>query len=511
MRLDCTPAVARALQAAQAWARLGRTPTVEPRHLLYGLLAEGQGRAAVALRKAGLKASWDWPTLHALGENSEAAAELPWSAQTAAILEVARDLAAEPTLSSEFLLLAILQEDSELRSELARHGLQFEQLQADLRASLGPPLRLDEPLHLTDPREYLDTARLLDASANRAREALRVLEDYARFVLDDALLCAELKRLRHDLTDALGLIDGWPELGLTARDTEHDVGTRLSTPQESSRVGLTHVVVANSKRLQEALRSLEEFGKLHGPELGRRFEQLRYRCYTLERSLLAGNDARQRLADACLYLLVSGSGCVAALDWTIHEAIAGGVQIVQLREKHLSDRELLERARKVRLWTRQAGALFIVNDRPDIARLAEADGVHLGQDDLPVREARRILGPGPMIGVSTHNLEQLRQAVLDGATYVGVGPTFPSGTKEFETFAGLDFVRQAAAATSLPAFVLGGISPRTLPAALEAGARRVAVSQAICQADDPRAAAAELRRLLEQAAAQPRTTQGSKP
>jgi thiamine-phosphate pyrophosphorylase len=255
---------------------------------------------------------------------------------------------------------------------------------------------------------------------------------------------------------------------------------------------LREVVQANLKRLQEALRSLEEFGKLHGAGVGQELEQLRYRSYTLERALLLGADARQRLADARLYVLLTRSQCQAALDWTIQECAAGGVRIVQLREKELSDRELLERARQVRRWTRQAGVLFIMNDRPDIARLAEADGVHVGQDELSVRDVRRIVGPDALVGVSTHNLDQLRQAILDGASYVGVGPTFPSGTKNFESLAGLDFVRQAAAETSLPAFVIGGITPQTIAQTVAAGARRVAVSQAICQADEPRAVAADL-------------------
>src|SRR5207237_814061 len=164
--------------------------------------------------------------------------------------------------------------------------------------------------------------------------------------------------------------------------------------------------------------------------------------------------ARQRLRDARLYVLLSGASCVAALDWTIAEAAAGGAAVIQLREKELSDRELLARARQVRRWTRQVEVLFIVNDRPDIARLVEADGVHLGQDDLPVREARRILGPEALIGVSTHDLAQLRQAVLDGASYIGVGPVFPSTTKSFEVLAGLDFVREALVETTLPAFVI---------------------------------------------------------
>jgi thiamine-phosphate pyrophosphorylase len=138
-----------------------------------------------------------------------------------------------------------------------------------------------------------------------------------------------------------------------------------------------------------------------------------------------------------------------------------------------------------------------MNDRPDIARLVEADGVHLGQDDLPVKEARRIVGPDALIGVSTHNLEQLRQAVLDGASYIGVGPTFVSGTKEFGELAGVDFVRLAAAETTLPAFVIGGVSLGTIDAAVSAGARRAAVSQAIGQAEDPRAVAQALRQKLE--------------
>src|SRR5207248_7875615 len=135
--------------------------------------------------------------------------------------------------------------------------------------------------------------------------------------------------------------------------------------------------------------------------------------------------------------------CASALDWTIGEAAAGGAQVVQLREKGLPDRELLALAGQARRWAHKAGLLFIVNDRPDVARLVEADGVHLGQDDLPVREARRILGPDALVGVSTHGVDQLRQAVLDGASYVGVGPTFPSGTKDFAELAGVEFVSRA--------------------------------------------------------------------
>jgi thiamine-phosphate pyrophosphorylase len=133
--------------------------------------------------------------------------------------------------------------------------------------------------------------------------------------------------------------------------------------------------------------------------------------------------------------------------------------------------------------------LFIVNDRPDIARLAEADGVHLGQDDVSVSAARRVVGPDVLIGVSTHTPEQVHQAVLDGADYIGVGPTFPSQTKSFEHIPGLDFVRFAASETSLPTFALGGINVGNVHRVIEAGAKRVAVSSAIALADDPAAVA----------------------
>jgi thiamine-phosphate pyrophosphorylase len=252
----------------------------------------------------------------------------------------------------------------------------------------------------------------------------------------------------------------------------------------------------NFKRLQEALRSLEEFGKVLAPQLIAGLEAIRYRAYTLERAVGLGIDARRRLENARLYVLLTGATSAGALDWTIRQAAKGGADVFQLREKTLSDRELLDRARNVRRWTRETGTLFIVNDRPDIARLVDADGVHLGQDDMTVKAARQILGPGPLIGVSTHTPDQVRQAVLDGASYIGVGPTFPSATKDFPQLAGLEFVREVTAMTTLPAFVIGGVNADNIAEAVSAGATRVAVSAAICQADDPAPIAARLRAAL---------------
>ncbi len=497
-----TPAVARALEAAQRWARARRAPAVTPRHLFLGLLDESEGRPVAWLTAHGLDLA-AWRARQTIPDESASAIPpgsepLPFDLDAERARQQAHGLArsgtADNVVTTDHLLLAILETDDDLRHELEAAGLRFAALEQEYQAAHSEPLALASPLELTDAVETTDAARILDANANRAREALRVLEDYCRFARDDAGLSRLLKELRHDLAEVLA--DLPPAALLTARDTLADVGTDISTAQEQVRHSLREVVQANVKRLQEALRSLEEYGKLYGPDLGQRLEGLRYRAYTLERAILLGADDHERLAGAKLYLLLSGATSRAALDWTIAEAAAGGVDVVQLREKNLADRDLLRRAREVRRWARQAGVLFIVNDRPDIARLAEADGVHLGQDDLPVREARRILGPDALIGVSTHTPEQVRRAVREGASYIGVGPTFPSRTKQFEDFAGLEFVRQAVAETSLPAFVLGGVTAENVGEVVAAGGRRVAVSAAVAQADDPRAAAAALRAAL---------------
>jgi thiamine-phosphate pyrophosphorylase len=497
---EMTPAAARALQSAHVYAAAAGKAEREPVHLLRGLLEEEEGRAALLVVRAGLE-----PAFRSLGDFGSPSARpaavgedevsLPLHESTRTVLlearAIQRDLSGEAMVSSEALLLALVRHSTEALALLEGFGFRADKLEAVMRAELPPPLQLDEPLALAELTEQVDTLRILDACANRAREGLRVVEDYCRFVLEDAFLSGQLKQLRHDLAAALSELK--PDDLLSARDTAGDVGTALSTQSEHERGSLTAVARANWKRLQEALRSLEEFGKLHGDDLGRALEQLRYRSYTLERALLLGAAARERLADASLYVLLSASGCSGSLEWTIAEAAAGGAQIIQLREKDLNDRDLLERATLVRQWTRRAGVLFIVNDRPDVARLVGADGVHLGQDDLPVREARRILGPEALIGVSTHDLDQVRQAILDGAGYLGVGPTFPSRTKEFPALAGLEFVRQASAETTLPLFVLGGVNANNVGAVIAAGGKRVAVGHAVAQAEDPRAIAAQLR------------------
>jgi thiamine-phosphate pyrophosphorylase len=247
------------------------------------------------------------------------------------------------------------------------------------------------------------------------------------------------------------------------------------------------------------MRTLEEYGKLVDVWLAGRFEVLRYDLYTLEKLTLTAVGAYRALGNAKLMVLVGGLRTLGDLTWMVGEALAGGADVIQLREKNLPDREVLSRAREVRILTAQAKARFILNDRPDLARLASADGVHLGQEDLAFRDARRIVGPHLQIGVSTHNRSQLDEAILSGAGYLGVGPVFPSATKDFSEpeLAGLAFVQAAAETTKLPWFAIGGVNEENLDRVLDAGATRVAVSGAVVKADRPRRAAARLKARLD--------------
>ncbi len=491
-----SPAVERAVASARNWAdRLGSEP-VRLAHLVLALLDEDEGRPAALLERVGLPV----PDLR----ERLADLESPPAPSTVALFNSARDWSIlyrhDPEFLTDALLLAVLKADAEFSQTASALGFAPELLERILRGSEHPPDE-SEPVAsqlavfaLPDLSAEVDTARILDASFNRAREAVRVLEDYCRFGLDDRFLTEQMKQLRHDLASAAQKLP--QKTLLAARETLRDVGTTATASGEYERFSPAQVAEVNFKRLQESLRSLEEFGKVFGPELGRELESLRYRVYTFERAVALGSGCRSRLAQAKLYVLLTGAQCVGSLAWTIREAARGGADVIQLREKSLSDREFLERARNVRRWTREARVLFIVNDRPDIARLAEADGVQLGQDDLSVKDARRILGANALIGVSTHTLEQLRQAILDGADYAGIGPIFPSRTKPFAQFPGLDFVRAASSETSFPAFALGGIGPANIGEVVAAGAKRVAVSSAIATADDPEQTARLLKSAL---------------
>lgn len=340
-------------------------------------------------------------------------------------------------------------------------------------------------------------ARILDANANRAREALRVLEDIARFALDSAALSGELKSLRHELQAVLAALPIDRGVLLAARDAETDVGTAIHTQAEYRRDGLAAVAGAAAGRLTESLRSMAEMTKVIGAaDAAARLEQLRYRAYTLEQRLLLALGGGTRQWRLCV--LISESLC-APRPWerVVEEALTGGADCIQLREKTLQDAELLRRARRLREITRAGGAALVVNDRADVAVIARADGVHLGQTDLDVHSVRAVTGFGLRIGVSTSRLAEAHRAAEAGADYCGVGPMFETSTKHKPEVAGPAYLREFLAdpvSARMPHLAIGGITPGNIAELARAGCRGVAVSSAVCAAGDP---AAVCRLLLE--------------
>jgi thiamine-phosphate pyrophosphorylase len=359
------------------------------------------------------------------------------------------------------------------------------------RAATRVPLRHIIKGQMEPPA--LEILRILDANANRAREALRVLEDYARFILNSQPLTQTAKSLRHDLTTTL---QQYISEALPHRDTPADVGAAIKTTTEKSRPDIAAVVIAAGKRAAEALRTMEEFLKIPSQADAAKIESLRYRLYDLEQKLSATLRPANLLAEVRLYVLITESLCKHPWLRTAESAIDGGADCLQLREKNLPDDELLRRAKSLTDLCHRRGVLCIINDRPDIALLSGADGVHLGQDDLPIPQARKILGMRKIIGLSTHNLQQAQAAVEAGADYIGVGPIFKSSTKSRDFLPGLEYAAAAANRISIPRFAIAGITLENVRQVLETGIRAVAVTAAVIGADDVAAAAKKMKEAL---------------
>lgn len=317
--------------------------------------------------------------------------------------------------------------------------------------------------------------RILDANLDRAREGLRIIEEWCRFGLNSGALANECKQMRQELAI-------WHTQEIrAARDTPQDPGTELTHPREEQRSSIEQLLQANLCRVEEALRVLEEYGKLYKPEMGAVFKQMRYRVYTLESNLLT-NRCHQLLERSHLYLVTSAS---EQLFTTVEAALQGGLTLVQYREKTADDSVKLLQAQKLCQMCHDYGALFIMNDRVDLALAVEADGVHLGQQDIPIALARQLLGPQRIIGRSTTNPEEMQRAIAEGADYIGVGPVYETPTKANKPAAGLEYVQYAATHATVPWFAIGGIDPSNINEVLATGAQRVAIVRAIMQAEQP--------------------------
>jgi thiamine-phosphate pyrophosphorylase len=325
-------------------------------------------------------------------------------------------------------------------------------------------------------------ARILDANLDRAREALRIIEEWCRFGLNDPILTETCKKMRQSVAQ-------WHTVDLKiARDTPNDQGTQLSHPQEETRRSVTHLLSANLGRLQESLRVLEEYGKLYQENMGFAFKELRYQAYTLESQLIAA-ERLQKLRQASLYLVTSPCDHLFSV---VEAALQGGLKLVQYRDKNQEDGIRWENAAKLSQLCHDYGALFLVNDRVDLAIAVKADGVHLGQQDLPVKVAREILGNQAIIGQSTTNLEEMARALAQNPDYIGIGPVYATPTKAGKAPVGLSYIEYAVKNCPIPWFAIGGIDLTNYNEVRQAGAQQIAVVRAIMEADDPKSVTQQL-------------------
>jgi thiamine-phosphate pyrophosphorylase len=330
---------------------------------------------------------------------------------------------------------------------------------------------------MTSPdSEYL---RIVDVDLNRIGEGLRFLEDLARLILNDVGLTSRLKTMRHDI------LESTPSLNrqlLQARNAKGDVGIDLEDTAGTKRE-LPTMIVANSRRVQESLRTIEELAKM--PDAGldpEKFKQARFDLYTIERDLMSRllrQDKVKRLAGLCVIIDAQVLTDRSPVDVT-RQVVDGGAKIIQLRDKIHSKREILPVAESLKSLCAEHDELFIIDDHLDLALAVDADGLHLESDDIPVVVARRLLPIDKILGCTVSTAAEAAAARSDGADYVMA--------------VSVSEVRQA---VDIPVVAAGGITVENAAEVVAAGATAVAATEAVLQADSPEEAAREIVERLE--------------
>ena len=329
------------------------------------------------------------------------------------------------------------------------------------------------------------TLRIIDANLNRIGESLRLLEDIARLLLNNTNLTKQLKAIRHELA-----IKGLPAKKqlLQARNSESDIGVNIEVRQQVKERELPATIIANARRVQESLRIIEELAKIPGIDFDpEKFKRARFSLYDIERDLvsrLLRKDKAEHISG--LYAVIDTQFLAGRRhDEVATQVLEGGARIIQLRDKAMPRKELLAVAQRLKSLCAAKNALFIVNDYLDIALAADANGLHLGQDDIPVKTARRLLPIDKIIGCSVTDVSQAVAAESDGADYVAVGAIYPTQSREDIDVVGLDMVKAIRKEINLPLVAIGGINKDNAEEVLTAGADSVAVISAIMQAKSP--------------------------
>lgn len=317
----------------------------------------------------------------------------------------------------------------------------------------------------------------IDANLNRTLEGLRVCEDIFRFNLRNRI-SEELKTLRHRISALSGFVPG-SEL-LAARDVKADSQKFVDTPGELKRGSLNDIFRSNIRRAAEALRALEEFSKMADPFVSTGFQQARFDVYDIEKrgaALIVKSGILERFRNS-LYAIIDSSFVPRdEIYSTVRILAESGADIIQLRMKNTPDRIFLEHASSVASVCREKDILCIINDRADIALLAKAHGVHLGQGDIPVSVVQELSGSGFLTGISAGNMEEAREAFNSGADYIAVGPVYSTSSKDGKKLdgTGTDFLRTVCSKTEKPVAAIGGITSENILHVLDTGCSCVAL------------------------------------
>jgi len=349
---------------------------------------------------------------------------------------------------------------------------------------------------------------ILDANFGRLSEGLRVLEDMARFILRDSKITKKLKEMRHSL-----LAESRPFDLEFLNSRGEDIGASLFAADESKRENFCDLVIANAKRAEESLRVLEEYFKFLKILSWRKFQDNRFLLYNIEREIVSRFLRQEKTKKLFpLYIILDAKYFKKRNPVELlKKVISGGAKAVQLRDKInnkflfrknqvfipkfrnkeseiKNKNKILETALKLKEICQKANVPFLVNDYVDIALAVDADGVHLGKDDLPISAVRKILPFDKIIGSSVHNLKEAKKAEKEGADYLSIGAIYPTLTKENAVLVKPSLIREIKDRVSLPIIAIGGINKNNLDEVMKFGVDGIAVAKAALDKPNPKTA-----------------------